>query len=480
MEAEITQRPGWFRRAFAFLIDFILTIKGSLLLWGLTGLIVPMDGLAGAVLMIPAILLGFAYLIWAPRLAGNWLGKFAMRLRVVNEADGKPPTGLKYFLRGLPIGLWPVEAIVLLFSHRRLGDRLAGTVVVFDPENRVRRAYRLGAAALALVTAHQLSMGAMGLGAKRSDLYRSAVAHIETEGIGRTEYGSPVRLGALPRAVTMLDDTGRVVVSAAGPDDSGFVQVDMRRVGGRWTPSGHSLLKDGGSRNFSFTRRLASRSFTRRWASRKRRTPFRQAAAAYKSEQHERALELALPAAEDGDAESQNLVGMLYEHGKGVEQDQRQAMSWFRKAAAQGQPHAQRNLGLMHAMGKGVPQDAGKAAEWYRKAAEGGHVNAQLDLGVMYTEGRGVPKDYSQALKWFRIAARHGNDSSQANLGAMYAEGWGVPKDPVEAYKWLHLAASQGLPRAKRNLEILGQDMTPEQIAEAKKRALRFSESPAK
>ena len=36
----------------------------------------------------------------------------------------------------------------------------------------------------------------------------------------------------------------------------------------------------------------------------------------------------------------------------------------------------------MYANGRGVPEDDAQAVSWYRKAAQQGHVKAQLNLGV--------------------------------------------------------------------------------------------------
>ena len=55
-----------------------------------------------------------------------------------------------------------------------------------------------------------------------------------------------------------------------------------------------------------------------------------------------------------------------------------------------GNAAAQFNLGVMYDKGQGVPQNDKTALNWYRLAAEQGHAKSQYNLGVMYTEGRGV------------------------------------------------------------------------------------------
>jgi TPR repeat protein len=53
---------------------------------------------------------------------------------------------------------------------------------------------------------------------------------------------------------------------------------------------------------------------------------------------------------------------------------------------------AQSNLGVMYHPGKGVPQDDAEAVWWYRLAAGQGDADAQNNLGVNYANGEGVPK----------------------------------------------------------------------------------------
>jgi len=60
---------------------------------------------------------------------------------------------------------------------------------------------------------------------------------------------------------------------------------------------------------------------------------------------------------------------------------------------------------------------------------------------------------------------------AQYNLGFMYYKGQGVAQDYVEAHKWWNLADANGEDKARKNLGIVEQKMTREQIAEAQRRA---------
>src|SRR5207237_8330096 len=74
--------------------------------------------------------------------------------------------------------------------------------------------------------------------------------------------------------------------------------------------------------------------------------------------------------------------------------------------------------GVDFAEGKGVPQNDQEAVKYLRLAAERKHARAENYLGYMYENGRGgLPKDDTQAVDWYRKAADHGDGFGQTNLG---------------------------------------------------------------
>jgi len=73
---------------------------------------------------------------------------------------------------------------------------------------------------------------------------------------------------------------------------------------------------------------------------------------------------------------------------------------------------AQSLLGVMYNNGQGVPQDDTEAGKWYRLAAEQGHSGAQDLLGDMYHYGQGVPRDDALAHMWATLAAAQGNENA--------------------------------------------------------------------
>jgi TPR repeat protein len=138
--------------------------------------------------------------------------------------------------------------------------------------------------------------------------------------------------------------------------------------------------------------------------------------------------------------------------------DDAEAVKWYRKAAEQGNAEGQTYLGVMYSRGvDGLPKDYAEAVKWYQKAAEQGYALAQNNLGRMYERGYGgLPKDEAEAVKWYRKAAEQGLASGQTNLGRAYQNGLGgLPKDNAEALKWFRKAAAQGDAIAKTEIRLM-------------------------
>ena len=94
-----------------------------------------------------------------------------------------------------------------------------------------------------------------------------------------------------------------------------------------------------------------------------------------------------------------------YTHG-----DYSKTVKELHALAEYGEARAQYDLGLMYDQGQGVPQNNKEAMRWYYLAAEQGEAKAQYNLGLMYANGQGVPQNYSEAYFWVDLAAKQGNE----------------------------------------------------------------------
>lgn len=85
-----------------------------------------------------------------------------------------------------------------------------------------------------------------------------------------------------------------------------------------------------------------------------------------------------LPMAEHGHVGAQHSISLLFDYGKGVKRDRKQAAHWLEKAAMQGDTDAQADLGDRYLQGDGVVKDCLTAYGWYWRAAQRGHFRAAL------------------------------------------------------------------------------------------------------
>ena len=66
---------------------------------------------------------------------------------------------------------------------------------------------------------------------------------------------------------------------------------------------------------------------------------------------------------------------------------------------------------------------------------------------------------------------------AQWNLADMYENGEGIPEDHVLAYMWWNLVAARGVEEAQDRKDIIEQQMTREQIAEAQRLSREWLEA---
>lgn len=157
----------------------------------------------------------------------------------------------------------------------------------------------------------------------------------------------------------------------------------------------------------------------------------------------------------------QRYLGEMYEYGRGVTRDEKQAFYWYQKAADQGLASAQNNLGVLYLNGRGVAKDSQQAFYWYQKSADQGNAHGQYNLGVMYKNGQSVSKDDAKAVDLYEKAARQGHALAQLNLGFMYSEGLGVQRNLERATYWAARSAQQGVQQAIINLNSYKSGLSP-------------------
>jgi TPR repeat protein len=206
-------------------------------------------------------------------------------------------------------------------------------------------------------------------------------------------------------------------------------------------------------------------------------------------------------AAEAGYGQAQFVYGDLHARGEGLARDPGEAALWYRRAAARKVPHAACRLGNLHLEGQGVPKDPEEASRWFALDATNECPNALFQLGRIALDHS--PPDWESATRWFRraaaldhppalyflgkheeetgrtrdalrsyeAAARLGFVPAQADLGDRLGDGLTPGQNPVQAWVWLHLAVQSGHRISAASLERIEKQLTPDQLAEARRRA---------
>ena len=139
--------------------------------------------------------------------------------------------------------------------------------------------------------------------------------------------------------------------------------------------------------------------------------------------------------------------------------------------ANDGNPLALYDLGRMSADGLGCEADAEEAHRWYEKALAAFHAAEEQEpwkyteyrIGKMYAAGLGVEhkvncsegareggldRDYSQAAHWLALSAEENYKYAQYSLAGLYYHGKGVAQNHETAFSLYTRSADQGFPYA--------------------------------
>lgn len=195
-------------------------------------------------------------------------------------------------------------------------------------------------------------------------------------------------------------------------------------------------------------------------------------------------LDVAEELAEDGDAEAQGVLGIIYYEGLEVEQSSQTASEWLSKSVAQGFESARALLGRVQ-LELGNYEEAEPHLE---KTANDGNSVSMLLLASLYGNAPGEGRDPSKAMYWlvksgarnqlarktianlypvlrpgkqlsvkdrekfvgfFEEAARSADTEDVMALATMYATGKNVDVDLDAALQWYGIAARQGDPEGQ-------------------------------
>jgi TPR repeat protein len=182
------------------------------------------------------------------------------------------------------------------------------------------------------------------------------------------------------------------------------------------------------------------------------RALFQEAVALFTGGRHADAVVPLARAAEAGDAEAQNLLGVMHLNAMGLPQDPRQAATLFAAAAESGLKEGHYNLSNLLFNGLGAARDPDRARRHLLAAARAGHRPALRSLGFLYHAVGEEGAWPARATACFRAAAESGDPLAKYLHGLRLLRGHGIAPDPAAAARWLRAAAAEGVQLAAYRL----------------------------
>lgn len=163
-------------------------------------------------------------------------------------------------------------------------------------------------------------------------------------------------------------------------------------------------------------------------------------------------------------------IGKMYQYALGTGENLPEAAKWFEMAsgkehnickASMGLPLY--SLGMLYLHGKGVEQNDGKACQLFQRSHKKGNPYASFELGKLYEVGRGTVRNMELAEKCYRVAflgflnleKKSRDDTLWYRIGTMYLQGVGTEADEKEAEKYLRNSVDYGNTHAAYQLAKL-------------------------
>ena len=167
---------------------------------------------------------------------------------------------------------------------------------------------------------------------------------------------------------------------------------------------------------------------------------------AFNEGRHIKAIDIARPLAEKGNADALFLMGFAYESGRGVDASREKAIESYQKASTAGQKDATYRLALILLSSKEkAEREQGKKN--LEEAAKKDPANAGRILGEAYIKGMIDEKtNVDEAINWWTVASEAGDIPSIMGLARIYEAKKEFPDkaDPKKALAFYQKAITLG------------------------------------
>ncbi|KAF0507791.1 calmodulin-dependent protein kinase [Gigaspora margarita] len=107
--------------------------------------------------------------------------------------------------------------------------------------------------------------------------------------------------------------------------------------------------------------------------------------------------------ADNNDPDGIFWLGYCYEHGIGMEKDEKKAFTYYQKSENMNNSNGMYQVGYCYYLGIGVEIDKRKAFTYFLKSAEAGNVMGIWKTAICYWFGIGVEKNEDKYVEWIRM-----------------------------------------------------------------------------
>ena len=161
-------------------------------------------------------------------------------------------------------------------------------------------------------------------------------------------------------------------------------------------------------------------------------------------------------AANQGNIQSQYLLGVIHHYGRGKSIDKDEALVWYTRSADGDHIPAFNALGIIYY----EKENFEKAKEWYLKAAKKNNIYGAYNLGLLYNNDDYSKKNIDSSNFWYKKSALLGHSGAMVKVGYNFNKGIGMKKDIDSAFYWYEKAALKGYMIGEYNLGIMYENGT--------------------
>lgn len=156
----------------------------------------------------------------------------------------------------------------------------------------------------------------------------------------------------------------------------------------------------------------------------------------------------------DASPEVSYFLGMHFYHGYSVKQSDDKALAYFKQSWEGLYPEGIYMLGRMYEQGRSVEKNLKQAFKLYQAAHES--INAKLRLAAMYEDGVVVDKDMATAIRYYNACQKLGSGYAMYKIGRFYLTGEGLKKNLKNGYAWLQKALAKNHILAINYFRLIG------------------------